>query len=116
MIVAFSVWYFVFTGEQGIPVGVVVPNILAAPMSRTEAEGYMRRVRETGTIEARGGDVAVTFPAASWPERRDGQLALAQQVARADEIIEGRKRTIAFYDPAGKLYARAEAAGVMLVR
>ena len=116
LIVALAVWYFLFAGERTIPVGVVMPNFVAAPMSRSQAEAFLSRVKETATIETRSGDVTVRFPGKNWPERRDGQLALAQQFARADETVEGRKRTIAFHDPDGNLYAKADAKGVVLVR
>ena len=116
LIVAFGVWYFVFAGERRIPVGVVMPNIVTVPMTQIQAEGLLRRVKETGSVETRGADLAVTFPRAIWPERRDGQLALAQQYARAVEMTEGKKRNIGFYDPAGNLYAKADPTGVMMVR
>jgi hypothetical protein len=52
-----------------------------------------------------------------FPERREGQLALAQQYARADAIVRGRKRAISFLDPDGSLFARADPAkGVAMTR
>lgn len=107
---------FVLYRERPIPNGVVLPNIILAPMTAAEADVIVRRIAETGKVDASGAEVAVHFPAATFPLHRDGQLALAQQYARADEIVEGRKRPIAFYDPDGRVFARASGGGVMMVR
>ena len=54
---------------------------------------------------------------ATFPERRDGQLALAQQYSRADELVFGKKRAITFLDPNGNKFARAEPEkGVVMTR
>jgi len=46
-----------------------------------------------------------------------GQLALVQQFTNADEIVEGRKRRIYYYNPNGKLFAQSDGVrGVVLVR
>ncbi len=115
LIVAFGVWYFIITGERRFPVGVVVPDIVAAPMGKDRAEALLRQMKQTATVETRDGGIAVTFPKASWPDHRDGQLALAQLYAQADGIMEGKRRAIAFYDPMGTLYAKGDTVGVMLV-
>jgi hypothetical protein len=50
-------------------------------------------------------------------QREEGQLALVQQFTQADEIVEGRKRRIFFYNPNGKLFAQADGVrGVVLTR
>jgi hypothetical protein len=116
LIVAFGIWYFAFGREKSIPVGVVVADVVNAPMSGNEAETVVRRMKETGTVETKGDVLDVTFPAALWPQLRAGQLAAAQRYARAVEMTEGKGRKIAFRDPAGVLYAKADAAGVMLVK
>ena len=116
VIVAFAAWYFLLTGEKKLPTGVVLPYIIAAPMTPTEAQGLLARMTQSAKIETRDGAIAVTFPAAMWPERHDGQLALAQQYARADSLVNGSRRAISFYDPSGNLYAKADAAGVVLTR
>lgn len=116
LVAAFLVWYFVIAADTSVPVGVVVPNFVAAPMGPGEAEATIRRTKETGKVETRGTGIVVTFPAASWPQRRVGQMALAQQFARADEIVEGKKRNIEFIDPEGHVYAKADASGVVMVR
>jgi hypothetical protein len=50
----------------------------------------------------------VSYAANVFPAQLDGQLALAQQFARADEIVEGRKRRMVFYDPQGRIFARSD--------
>jgi hypothetical protein len=116
VIVAFAVWFVVFGGERKIPVGVVMPNLVAAPMVPAQAEAFLRRMRETSNVDVRGSEVNVTFPKATFPLHRDGQLALAQQYARADEVVEGHKRIITFYDGKGDIFAKASTTGVIMVR
>ncbi|MBM3907240.1 MAG: hypothetical protein FJ363_04070 [Gemmatimonadetes bacterium] len=116
VLLASGIWFGFAGREREIPAGEVIENLVAAPMSAGEAEALVRRVRQEAKVETRGEELAVTFPAALWPQQRAGQLAAAQQFARAIEIVEGRKRTISFYDPSGSLYAKADAAGVVMVR
>lgn len=109
--------YYVTSRERAIPVGVAVPNLIAAPMSPGEAAGILRTINETAQVELRNGQVTVRISAAAFPQKRDGQLALAQQYARADEIVEGRKRRITFLDPDGNGFARSDPEqGVVLTR
>lgn len=116
LLVVFAVWYVFFSGERRIPVGVVMPNMVAAPMVPAQADAFLRRMRATAKVSVRGSEVYVTFPAENFPVHRDGQLALAQQFARADELVEGRRRIITFSDGAGEVFAKASPAGVMMVR
>jgi len=102
LLVAFAVWFVFFSGERRIPVGVVMPNIVAAPMVPAQAGAFLRRMRETAKVDVRGGEVYVTFPKVNFPLHRDGQLALAQQFTRADELVEGRRRIITFSDGEGE--------------
>jgi hypothetical protein len=118
LIAVCAVVYFFAPGARKIPTGVVLPDIVTTPMSHDQAESLLARIKQTATVEngTNGADVSVTFPTAIWPERRDGQLALAQQYARADGMIEGKKRNIMFYDPTKSLYAKSDAAGVVMVK
>jgi hypothetical protein len=100
--------YYVATRERVIPVNVTVPNLIAAPMSPGEAASTLRTVNATAQVEVRNGEVSVRISAASFPQKREGQLALAQQYARADEIVEGRKRPINFLEPDGTRFARSD--------
>lgn len=116
VLVAFVAW-FLFTGrEPGVPVGVVAPDVIAAPMSKGMAEAFVRQINSSATVERHGSDITITFQAASWPQRKVGQLALAQQYAHAVEIVEGARRNIKFLDPAGTQFAKADAAGVTMLK
>ncbi|MBI3569375.1 MAG: hypothetical protein HY084_14340 [Gemmatimonadetes bacterium] len=109
--------YLFITREQSVPSGVVVPNIIATPMSPAEAGVTLRATEATALVEIHGDVVTVKYPPAMLPQRRAGQLALAQQYARADEIVLGRKRRISFLDPDGKEFAVADPEkGVMMTR
>ncbi len=108
---------FYFVGrERPIPVGVAIPNLITAPMSPTEAVGILKTVNGTAQVEERGGELIVRVTT-GFPERRDGQLAFAQQYARADQIVQGKQRAISFLDPAGKSFAKADPSkGVVMTR
>ena len=103
-----TVGYYLATRERVIPVGVAIPNLIAAPMSPGEAASTLKTVNETAQVEVRDGELSVRFASAAFPESREGLLALAQQYARADEIVEGRKRAINFLDPDGNRFARSD--------
>ena len=93
-----------------------MPNLIAGGMSQVGAEALLNRINPTAQIEERGGEITVHVPAVSFPERRDGQLAFAQQYARADEIVQGKKRIINFNDPTGVRFARSDDKGVVMTR
>lgn len=110
-----AVFYFV-ARDKPIPVGVALPNLIAASMSPIEAANLLRTVNGTAQVEERGGELVVRV-SNGFPERRDGQLAFAQQYTRADEIVQGKKRAISFLDPGGKSFAKADPAkGVAMTR
>jgi len=103
------VW--LFTGgeeERTFETGSVPTNIIASPMQRTEAIALIKQTRETALVETQSDEVMVSYPAASFPLLEAGQIALAQQFARADEIVEGRKRRIFFYNPSGRIFAQSD--------
>lgn len=109
--------YYFATRERVIPVGVAVPNLIAAPMSPGEAASTLQTVNKNAQVEVRAGELTVRIAAVAFPQKREGQLALAQQYARADAIVEGRKRAINFLDPDGNRFARADAEkGVAMTR
>lgn len=115
-IVAFILW-FAFSGrEPGVPVGVVAPDVITTPMSKGMAEAFVRQINAGAAVERRGSDITITFQAASWPQRKVGQLALAQQYAHAVEIVEGSRRNIKFLNPNGVQFAKADAAGVTMLK
>lgn len=100
--------YYFGTRERVIPVGVAIPNLIDAPMSPAEAAGTLRTININSQVEVRDGELSVRIAPAAFPQKREGQLALAQQYARADEIVEGRKRAINFLDPDGNRFARSD--------
>jgi len=99
-----------------VPVGVVAPDVTTTRMSKEMAEAFVRQINTGAVVERRGSEITITFQAANWPQRKVGQLALAQQYARAIEIVEGFSRNIRFLDPNGVEFAKADAAGVTMLK
>jgi hypothetical protein len=117
IIVVALVW--MFTGEEDprFEAGAVPSNVIATPMQQEEAVALIKHTRETALVDESSDEVFVSYPAATFPLREDGQIALAQQFSRADEIVNGRKRRIFFYNPNGKVFAQADPVrGVTVVR
>lgn len=103
--------------EVQIERGVAQSEIIATPMQREEALQLIKRTRETALVETQNDEVFVSYPAATFPLKDAGRLALIQQFARADEIVEGRKRRIFFHNPNGQLFGQADPVrGVVLTR
>ncbi len=109
IVVIVLIWVFT-SGEQTktFEVGSVPSNIIATPMQRAEAIALLKQTRETALVDMQSDEVFVSYPAATFPLLEEGQIALAQQFARADEIIEGRKRRIFFYNPSGRIFAQSD--------
>ncbi len=117
ILIVLLVWTFTGEDEVTFATGSVPSNIIASPMQREEALALMKRTRETALVDETNDELFVSYPAASFPLREDGQIALAQQLARADEIITGRKRRIFFYNPNGKVFAQSDGVtGVKVMR
>jgi len=117
IIVVLFVWMFTGGGNREFEVGVVQSEIIATPLQKQEAIALIRQTRESALVDIQADEVFVSYPAATFPTREEGQLALVQQFTQADEIVEGRKRRIFFYNPNGKLFAQADGVrGVVLTR
>lgn len=117
IVVVIAIWMFSGPSDPRLETGVVQSNIIASPLEREEALAIIKQTRESALVDIQADEVFVSYPAATFPVRGEGQLALAQQFARADEIVEGRKRRIFFYNPNGKLFAQTDGAqGVVLTR
>lgn len=116
ILVMLLVWWT--TSEPtGVTAGVPTDNVISTPLERDEALALIRQTRENALVDVQQDEVFVSYPAATFPVREEGQLALAQQFAQADAIVEGRRRRIFFYNPNGKLFAQADGArGVIFVR
>lgn len=105
------------SNEPEFEAGVVQSDIIATPMQREEALAIIKQTRETAIVDVQQDEVFVSYPAAAFPVLEAGQLALVQQFTNADEIVEGRKRRIYYYNPNGKLFAQSDGVrGVVLVR
>ena len=116
VLAAFTVGFWFFTREPNVPVGVAMPNLIAGTMTPIEAAGILKRVSGASQPEVKDGDLIVKV-VIGFPERRMGQMALAQQYARADEIVSGKKRPISFLDPQGQKFAHSDAVkGVVMTR
>ena len=117
-VLALVVVGYAFMGrETAIPTGVAIPNLIKAPMSLNEAKAYLKTVEQTAQVEVGANQVTVRLTAGSFPQQRAGQMALAQQYARADELVQQRKRLIVFLDPDGAAFAKADPAiGVLMTR
>jgi hypothetical protein len=97
--------------------GSVPSNIIATPMQKEEALALIKSTRETALVDMQTDEVFVSYPAATFPLLEEGQFALAQQFARADEFVEGRKRRIFFYNPTGRIFAQSDGVtGVTVVK
>jgi hypothetical protein len=114
--VALVLWIVTSSSGPTFEDGVVQSEIIATPLQREEALAIIRQTRESALVDIQQDEVFVSYPAATFPVRPEGQLALVQQFTQADEIVEGRKRRIFFYNPNGKLFAQTDGVrGVVLV-
>lgn len=117
IIVVALLWALTSPGDSGTGSGSTAEAVTATPLQRDEALAVIRQTRESALVDVQQDEVFVSYPAATFPVREEGQLALVQQFAQADGIVEGRKRRIFFYNPNGKLFAQSDATrGVILVR
>jgi hypothetical protein len=113
----FTGGYWFMTREPSIPVGVPIPNLIAGAMTPLEAAGIVKNTSGGAEPDVKDGVLVVKVAATMFPERRMGQIALAQQYARADEIVNGKKRAISFIDPTGQKFASADPTkGVVMTR
>lgn len=95
--------------------GVTVPK--ATPAARVAAESLLAQTRQRATIEQSGEELVVTYGVTGFPTDEAGQQALAEAYARADALIAGKRRTIYFYSPLGRVFAKSDSVvGVALRR
>jgi len=117
IVVVGVLWLATGSSEGTGPGGGSPASVIATPLQRDEALAVIRQTRESALVDVQQDEVFVSYPAATFPVREEGQLALVQQFAEADGIVEGRKRRIFFYNPNGKLFAQSDASrGVIIVR
>lgn len=110
--IVLSIWMFSGSDEPSAPnaagSGATTAIAESPAMSRDEAVAHIKHTRETALVETQADEVFVSYSAATFPLRAEGQLALVHRFARADEVVEGRKRRIFFYNPNGRLFAQAD--------
>lgn len=88
-----------------------------SPMTPEEARALIATTRERALVETQADEVYVSYSAGAFPVDQEGQLALVRRFARADEVLEGRRRRIFFYGPNGRMFAQSDAVtGLTLVR
>ncbi len=110
------VWMFLPNGSAGSRANEQVAAAPARPdMSLIEAQAVLRSTRESALVESQADEVFVSYRAASFPLREEGQLALAQRYAEADQVVEGRRRRIVFYNPNGRVFAQSDPAKGIVV-
>ena len=100
------------TGENMGP-GVTVPKV--AQSANAQAESLLAQTASRATIEQSGEELVVTYAITGFPEAQGDQRALAEAFARADALVQGRRRTIYFYTPQGRVFAKSDSVvGVVL--
>ncbi len=110
-------WIATSPGDATFEPGKPTEQVIATAMQRDEALAVIRQTRELALVDVQQDEVFVSYPAATFPVREEGQLALVQRFAEADALVEGRRRRIFFYNPNGKLFAQSDASrGVILAR
>ena len=65
--------------------GIVVVLVLWLVTGGGRRE-FERQTRETALVDIQADEVFVSYPAATFPVREAGQLALVQQFTQADEV------------------------------
>lgn len=114
-IVLVAMLWFLTGREDDSRVSAGDARVVATEVQRDEALAVIRQTRESALVDVQQDEVFVSYPAASFPLREDGQLELARRFAEADGIVEGRKRRIFFYNPNGKLFAQSDPARGVVV-
>jgi len=103
------IWLFTGGEDPVRPGPATTPAGVEAPaMSREEAVAILKRTRESALVEEQSDEVSVSYPAATFPVQPEGQVMLAMQFARADEVANNRKRRIFFHTPSGRMFAQSD--------
>lgn len=101
--------------EDAAPVSV--PSTLTvSPIEREAAVALLQSTRAQALVESQADEMMVSYSAAAFPLDPAAQRQLVQAFARADEMVEGRKRRIIFYNPAGRVFAQADGIAGLAMR
>lgn len=94
-----------------------VPSTLTVtPSEREAALALIQSTRAQALVETQADEVMVSYSAAAFPLDPAAQRQLVEAFARADEMVEGRKRRIVFYNPAGRVFAQADGIAGLAMR
>jgi len=94
-----------------------VPSTLTVtPAEREAALALIQSTRAQALVETQADEVMVSYSAAAFPLDPAAQRQLVEAFARADEMVEGRKRRIVFYNPAGRVFAQADGIAGLTMR
>jgi hypothetical protein len=94
-----------------------VPSTLTVtPAEREAAVALIQSTRAQALVETQADEVMVSYSAAAFPLDAAAQRQLVEAFARADEMVEGRKRRIVFYNPAGRVFAQADGIAGLTMR
>lgn len=86
------------------------------PITREDALAHIAATRGSALVEVNSDEVFVSFAAAGFPLDEAGQVLLVRRFAQADEVVEGRRRRIYFYNPTGRLFAQSDAVTGVTIR
>ena len=101
--------------EDAAPVSVP-STLVVTPQEREAAKALLDATRQQALVETQGDEVMVSYSAAAFPLTPETQRQLVEAFVRADEVVEGRKRRIVFYNPAGRVFAQADGVAGLTMR
>ena len=94
----------------------VPSTLIVTPSEREAALALIQATRAQALVETQADEVLVSYSAAAFPLDSAAQRQLVEAFARADEMVEGRKRRIVFYNPAGRVFAQADGVAGLTMR
>lgn len=101
--------------EDAPPVSVP-STLVVSPEEREAAKRLIDATRTQALVETQADEVLVSYSAASFPLTPETQRLLVEAFVKADEMVEGRKRRIIFYNPAGRVFAQADGVAGLTMR
>lgn len=100
------------TDPDAVPAEVTPPSVpstlTVTPAERDAAITLIQSTRAQALVETQADEVMVSYSAAAFPLDPAAQRQLVEAFVRADEMVEGRKRRVVFYNPAGRVFAQSD--------
>lgn len=93
--------------EDAWPISIP-STLVVSPEEREVAKRILEATRAQALVESQSGEVIVSYSAAAFPLDPAAPRQLVEAFVKADEIVEGRKRRIIFYNSAGRVFAQAD--------